>query len=164
MTEATAPKTRRPRTPRAAPAVEEAGAAVPQARRRPRASTGGLSLKLDAEQRPGFVRRFVNGDPSRILKMEALGYTLVNEAASEGKSRTDGQGTRITRHAGRNENGSPMHTVLMETPEHEFNYGVADKEEARKVVEDVIRGSGDPTGQLENQYAPRVKSIIEHSG
>lgn len=138
--------------------------ATPQARRRPRRSAGGFALKLEAEQRPGFVRRFVNGDPSRILKMEQLGYTLVNDRAGDGKSRTDGKGTRITRHAGRTEEGAPLHAVLMETPEQEFQYGVADKEEARKAVEDVIRRSGDPTGQLENQYAPAVKSTIEHSG
>lgn len=138
--------------------------ATPPSRRRPRPSAGGFSQKLDAEQRPGYVRRFVNGDPSRILKMEALGYTLVNERAGDGKSRTDGQGTRITRHAGKTEDGAPMHAVLMETPEHEYAYGMQDREEARRVVEDVIRRSGDPTGQLENQYAPRVGSKIEHSG
>jgi hypothetical protein len=143
----------------AAPETE----AVPPARRRPRASAGGFSLKLEAEQRPGFVRRFVNGDPSRILKMERLGYTLVNDRAGDGKSRTDGQGTRITRHAGKTEEGAPMHAVLMETPEHEYAHGVADKEESRKVVEDVIRRSGDPTGQLEGQYAPSIKSTVEHS-
>lgn len=138
--------------------------ATPPSRRRPRASAGGFSLKLEAEKRPGFVRRFVNGTPSRILKMEALGYTMANDPAGEGKARTDGKGTRITRHAGANENGAPMHAVLMETPEHEYAYGVADKEEARKAVEDVIRRSGDPTGQLENQYAPAVKSTIEREG
>jgi polyhydroxyalkanoate synthesis regulator phasin len=57
-----------------------------------------------------------------------------------------------------------MHAVLMETPEHEYAYGVADKEEARKTVEDVIRRSGDPTGQVENAYVPAIKSTIEHSG
>lgn len=138
--------------------------ATPPSRRRPRASAGGFSLKLEAEQRPGYVRRFVNGDPSRILKMERLGYTLVNDQAGEGKSRTDGKGTRITRHAGRTEEGAPMHAVLMETPAHEYAYGESDREEARKAVEDVIRRSGDPTGDLENQYAPAVKSTIEHSG
>lgn len=141
----------------------ESGGFVPPVRRRPRPNAGGMSLKLEAEQRPGFVRRFVNGDPNRVLKMEALGYTMANERAGGGKSRTDGQGSRITRHAGRNEDGSPMHTVLMETPDFEFNHGVADKEEARKAVEDVIRRSGDPTGQLENQYAPSARSTIEHS-
>lgn len=164
MTPETAPKTRRAdRTDDTA--AEANGAAVPPVRRRPRPSAGGFSLKLDAEQRPGFVRRFVNGTPNRLKKMEALGYTMVNDQASQGASRTDGQGTRITRHAGVSEDGvNVMHAVLMETPEHEFNYGVADREEARKAVEDIIRRSGDPTGQLENQYAPGVKSTIEHSG
>lgn len=135
--------------------------AVPPARRRPRASAGGFSLKLEAEHRPGYVRRFVNGDPSRILKMEALGYTLANDRAGEGKSRTDGQGTRITRHAGKLEDGAPMHAVLMETPAHEYAHGVADKEESRRIVEDTIRRSADPTGQLENAYVPAARSSIE---
>jgi hypothetical protein len=138
--------------------------ATPPARRRPRASVGGFSLKLEAQARPGFVRRFVNGDPNRILKMERLGYTLVNDRAGDGKSRTDGQGTRITRHAGKSDDGAPMHAVLMETPEHEYAYGVADKEEGRRVVEDVIRRSADPTGQLENAYVPSAKSSIERTG
>ncbi len=163
MTEAAA-KTRRPRAPKTADAAEDAGQAVPQARRRPRASPGGFSLKLDAEQRPGFVRRFVNGDANRLLEMERLGYTVVNDRAGGGTTRTDGLGTRITRHAGKTGEGAPMHAVLMETPEQEFNYGEADREDARKAVEDVIRRSGDPTGQLENQYAPSVGSKIEHSG
>lgn len=138
--------------------------AVPPARRRPRPSAGGFSQKLDAAPRPGFVRRFVNGDPSRILKMEALGYTLVNDEAGEGTRRTDGKGSRITRHAGTFENGAPMHAVLMETPEHEFAHGLADKEEARARVENAIRRSEDPTGQMENAYVPAVKSTIERPG
>jgi hypothetical protein len=138
--------------------------ATPPSRRRPRASTGGFSLKLEAEQRPGFVRRFVNGTPTRIAKMEALGYAMVNDQAGEGKARTDGKGSRITRHAGALETGAPMQAVLMETPEHEYAYGEADREEARKAVEDVIRRSADPTGELENAYVPSTRSSIEHGG
>ena len=162
MTEA--PTTRRPRETTESPAAEANGQAVPSVRRRPRASTGGFGLKLEAETRPGYVRRFVNGDPTRILKMERLGYAKVSDAAGEGLSRTDGQGSRITRLAGKTEDGAPMHAVLMETPEHEFNYGAADKEESRKAIEDVIRRSADPTGQLAGQYTPTVASTIEHSG
>jgi hypothetical protein len=131
-------------------------------RRRPRASVGGFALKLDAPARPGFVRRFVNGDPSRILKMEELGYTLVADPAGEGKARTDGKGSRITRHAGKTEEGAPMHAVLMETPEQEYAYGLSDKEEHRKKFEETIRRSGDPTGQVEGSYAPEGnRSSIE---
>lgn len=136
--------------------------AVPPTRRRPRASTGGLTLKLDAPTRPGYIRRFVNNDPSRILKMEALGYTMVAEEAAEGEARTDSLGSRITRHVGRAENGSSAHAILMETPEHEYAYGVSDREEARKAVEDQIRASKDPTGQVENPYAPAAPSSIDH--
>lgn len=159
MTEAAA-NTRSAR-PSESPAVETNDQAVPATRRRPRASAGGFSLKLEAEQRPGFVRRFVNGDPTRVLKMERLGYTLVNDQAGQGMARTDGQGTRITRHAGKTEDGAPMHAVLMETPEQEYLYGAEDKEEARRAIEDKIRRSEDPTGQLENAYAPSVRSSIE---
>lgn len=161
MTEA-APVTRRAN--QTDPAAEATGQAVPPARRRPRPTTGGFTTKLDAEPRPGYVRRFVNGDPNRIMKMEALGYTLVNDQAGDGSARTDGQGSRITRHAGRYEDGAPMQAVLMETPEHEFQYGVADKEAGRRAIEDKIRRSEDPTGQLENQYAPKVQSTIERPG
>jgi hypothetical protein len=31
-------------------------------------------------------------------------------------------------------------------------------------VEDVIRRSGDPTGQMENAYVPAVASTLEHKG
>lgn len=139
--------------------------ATPPSRRRPRASAGGFSLKLEAEQRPGYVRRFVNGTPTRIAKMEALGYAMVSDQAhGEGKARTDSKGSRITRHAGTLEGGAPMQAVLMETPEHEFAYGEADREESRKAVEDVIRRSADPTGELENAYVPSTRSSIERSG
>jgi hypothetical protein len=138
--------------------------ATPKDRRRPRATTGGFALKLDAPQRPGFVRRFVNGDPLRIMKMEELGYTLVADQAGEGKARTEGKGSRITRLAGKTEEGAPMHAVLMETPAEEYAYGVSDKEEGRKAFEDTIRRSGDPTGQVEGSYAPAGRSTIERSG
>lgn len=138
--------------------------ATPPSRRRPRASAGGFTLKLDAEQRPGYVRRFVNATPTRIAKMEALGYAMASDQAGEGKTRTHGKGSRITRLAGTLESGAPMQAVLMETPAHEYAYGEADREDSRKAVEDVIRRSGDPTGQLENAYVPDVRSSLEHKG
>lgn len=137
-------------------------AAVPKSQRRRRASVGGLSLKLDAPERPGYVRRFVNGDPARIRRMEELGYALVNETAGEGKSRTDSLGTRISRHAGKDENGAPYQTYLMETPKEEFEFGVADKEDARKPFEEAIRRQADTTGQVEGVYSPG-SSTIRHS-
>lgn len=140
----------------------QAGEAVPPSQRRKRASTGGFALKLDAPPRPGYVRRFVNGDPLRIARMEELGYSHVTEPAGEDSARTDGLGSRIARHAGKDEEGRPYRAFLMETPVEEFNVGVIDKEDARKPFEEAIRRSADPTGQVENAYQPG-QSTIKHS-
>jgi len=137
--------------------------ATPKRLRRARSSTGGLTLKLEAPQRKGYVRRFVNGDPLRIARMEELGYAFVATPAGEGTARTDGLGSRISRHAGKQDNGEAYQTFLMETPETEFALGIVDKEEARKPFEDAIRRSADTTGQVEDAYQPG-QSTIRHSG
>lgn len=140
-------------------------APVPAERRRPRASSGGLGLRLDAPERAGYVRRFVNADPSRIKRLEDLGYTLVNDKAATGEKRTAGLGTRIARHAGKLENGAPQQAILMETPVTEFNYGLADREEARKPFEDAIRRSQAVTPEgVDGAYAPTTGSSLRHSG
>lgn len=122
--------------------------AVPLANRRKRASAGGYTLKLDAPKRPGWQRRFVNGDPSRILRMQELGYTFVNDKPGEGDKRTQGQGTRISRHAGSTEHGQPMQTYLMETPDSQYQIGLQEKEDRLKPFEEAIRRQADPTGEL----------------
>jgi hypothetical protein len=139
--------------------------AVPAGKRRRRASTGGFALKLDAPKREGYVRRWVNGDPARIAELEDLGYTFVSEKAGEGAKRTDSQGTRISRHAGRLESGAPMQAFLMETPVEEYNVGLAEKEDRLKPFEDAIRRGDDPTGGLDKGeiYQPS-RSTINHSG
>lgn len=145
-------------------AIAETDDAVPASGRRRRGSTGGFALKLDAPQRPGFVRRFVNGDPSRIQHMtENLGYTMVKDAAGEGNARTDGLGTRIARHAGKDENGLGFKTYLMETPVAEYAIGMDEREEARKPFEEAIRRSADTTGEVPDAYQPG-QSTIRHSG
>lgn len=131
--------------------------------RRPRASVGGFALKLDAPSRPGHVRRFVNGDPLRIQRMQELGYSFVTDQADSGTSRTAGLGTRISRHAGKTEDGAPMQTYLMETPQEEYDLGLQDREDARKPFEEAIRRSADTTGQVEGAYQPG-QSTIQHSG
>lgn len=161
QTDATAPRRGRPRlTPEASQEQE----ATPRQARRRRGSTGGFSFKLDAPQREGFVRRFVNDDPSRIQQMEELGYTVVNERASEGLGRTDGLGTRITRHAGKDGNGKPFHAVLMETPISEYKVGLEDKEAARKPFEEAISRSADTTASVPDAYQPAQSTIRHNTG
>lgn len=161
--EATAP--RRGRPPRAPEAVSvQETDATPRESRRKRGSTGGFALKLQAPQRPGYVRRFVNGDPARIQRLtEDLGYTMVNEVAGEGNARTDGLGTRIARHAGKDENGKPFQTFLMETPIEDYQMGLEEREEGRKPFEEAIRRSADTTGEVPDAYQPG-QSTIRFSG
>lgn len=135
-------------------------AKAPKSLRRRRGSVGGHALKLDAPQRPGYVRRFVLNDPSRIAQMHDLGYDFAQEKAGEGARRTAGQGTRIERHAGKDQNGAPTRLVLMETPISEFEVGVAEKEERLKPFEEAIRSNADTTGEVENAYVPTARSSI----
>lgn len=148
----------------AAPETTQEDEFVPKAGRRRRGSTGGFALKLDAPQRPGFVRRFVNGDPARIQRMqEELGYVMVTDRAGEGSARTHSQGTQISRHAGKDENGKPFQAVLMETPIAEYEIGMKEREEGRRPFEEAIRRSADTTGEVPGAYQPG-QSTIKHTG
>lgn len=146
--------------------MTEDTSAVPKASRRRRASLGGFALKLDASKREGYVRRFVNGDPARILELQDLGYEFVNEQAGTGNKRTDGEGTRIARHAGKLDSGQPMQAFLMETPIELYNQGLAEKEDRLKPFEDAIRSGADPTGGLApaETYQPGKSTINNHRG
>jgi hypothetical protein len=136
--------------------------AVPVAQRRRRPSVGGTyALKLDAPQRPGWVRRWVNGDPMRIRHMEELGYSVVSEAAGEGSKRTEGLGTRITRHAGRGEEGKPFQAVLMETPDDLYAEGTAEKESGRQAFEESIRRGARTEDTPDGAYIPSRNSITQ---
>lgn len=139
---------------------------IPAGRRRRRASVGGFTTKLDAPKRPGYVRRFVLNDPSRIIALQELGYEFVEDRAGEDDKRTDGLGTRISRHAGRDEVGRPTQLILMETPEEEYAVGVAEKEERLKPFEDAIRRGDDPTGGLARSetYDTGIRSTINNAG
>lgn len=144
----------------AAQAAPEPTEAVPAKFRRPRAAVGGMRLKLTAPSRPGFVRRFVKNDPTRILEMQEMGYDF-----AEANTNTDSLGTRITRHAGKGENGQPEQLVLMETPESEYAKGVIEKEEQRQPFEQAIRAGRPTSGELTDPYEPRYdRSSLTHTG
>lgn len=153
-----------PRRPRSALAetieqpTESAAEAVPVSRRRRRASTGGFRLKLDAPQRAGYVRRWVIDDPSRIISMQELGYDF-----AEAEAKTEGLGTRIERHAGKDAEGKPQRLILMETPQEEYDLGLKDKEAALKPFEDAIKAGRDTTGRVQDSYTPSDRSSVSHS-
>lgn len=136
--------------------------ATPKTHRRRRASVGGFKTKLDAPQRKGFVRRWVDDNPARIHEMNELGYDFAQEKAADAELRTDGQGSRITRMAGKRDDGSPHQLVLMETPVSEYVVGVAEKEERLKPFEEALRAGADTTGRLKDAYTPKDGSSISH--
>ena len=137
--------------------------ATPKSQRRRRSSVGGFKQKLDAPVRKGFQRRWVDNDPSRIIAMEELGYALVSEAAGADAARTDGQGTRISRHAGKRDNGEPHQLVLMECREADYAIGIKEKEDQLRPFEEAIRAGADTTGRLSDAYAVKDRSTISHS-
>lgn len=151
------------RQPAQEAAATQSEAAVPKTQRRRRASTGGFKQKLDAPQRPGYVRRWVDNDPSRIMAMEELGYALASERAGAGEARTDGLGSRIARHGGKRGDGAPQQLVLMECRADDYAVGVKDKEDQLRPFEEAIRAGADTTGRLTDSYEPRDRSSISHN-
>lgn len=137
-------------------------ASVPTAQRRRRASTGGFRQKLDAPQRKGFVRRWVDNDPSRIMQMQELGYALVADRAGEDEARTEGMGSRIARHGGKRDNGEAQQLVLMECRAEDYALGVADKEEQLKPFEEAIRRGADTTGRMTDINERASRGSITH--
>lgn len=136
--------------------------ATPKTQRRRRASVGGFKQKLDAPQREGFVRRWVDDNPVRINEMQELGYDFVTDKAGEGRARTDGLGSRMSRMAGKRDDGSPHHLVLMETPVSEYQQGVAEKEERLKPFEEALRAGVDTQGRLADAYKPSSGSSLSN--
>lgn len=103
--------------------------------------------------------RWVNDEPGRIQDMHTLGYDF-----AERNTRTDGQGTRITRNVGTHPNGEPKLAYLMETPVDQYAIGVAEKEERLKPFEEAINRGEDTTGKLEEAYSPKSgRSTINNS-
>lgn len=134
--------------------------ATPKTQRRRRANNGGFRQKLDAPQREGFVRRWVDDSPARIMEMQDLGYDFAQDKAGQGASRTDGQGSRIVRMGGKRDDGSPHNLVLMETPVSEYEVGRAEKEDRLKPFEDALRAGADTTGRLQDAYKPSAGSSL----
>lgn len=135
------------------------GGATPEPQRRRRASVGGFSLKLDADERPGHKRRFVNGHPQRIQMMEELGYQIVQTATAEGTMRTQGLGSTVARHAGIDNEGKPYQAVLMETPDHLYAQGETEKEDGRKAFEETIRRGMKTDDTPDGAYIPSPSQI-----
>jgi hypothetical protein len=147
------PRRRRgPNKPKEVAIAPEAPAeAVKPSRRRKRADVGGQHLKLSVPPREGYHRRWVNDVPGRVAMMKELAYEIVTDPSIK----SDGLDSKRQRLVGTQAGGAPQNAVLMETPLAEYQYGVEEKEEARKPFEDAIRRGEDPLG---NPVTAKTKS------
>lgn len=143
------PAPRRRGRPPATPAAEEVApeaVAKPTARRR-RSQIGDFAMKLTAQARPGFMRRWFNDKDNRIAEAGELAYDHVTD---EGIESSD-PGARISRLVGTKPNGEPLRAYLMETPVEEYQAGVADREAQNSLVEQAILDGRDSTGQMDSK-------------
>lgn len=128
----------------AEPAAETTTEAGAPTRRRKRGKIGGMSLKLDAPARPGFIRRWVNDQNNRLAETQELAYDFVTDQSIQ----SSGSDTRISRLVGTQANGEPLRAYLMETPEEEFAEGSKEKEAFNRRVDEAITTGSDFTGQM----------------
>lgn len=130
-----------------APEAVTADVAAPTARRR-RKTVGGFNMKLAAPERKGFHRHWFVDKPGRLAEAEELAYSHV----TDGSIKSDGTDSRVRRLTGKDSQGAPQYSYLMETPLEEYAAGQDDKEEAHATFEASIRRGEDPLGKLQNAY------------
>lgn len=153
--------TRRKRSPNKARATVPARAAVPAppanpdlpnvgtpapepTQRRRRASVGGHALRLNAPQKEGWTRRWMNDDGNRIAVAGELGYSNVSDTGIK----SSGPGSVVSRLVGTKANGEPLSAFLMETPDELYAEGLSEKEAHNRQIDDAIKAGRDSTGQM----------------
>lgn len=125
-------------------------------KRRKRGSVGGFSQKLAAPTRPGFVRRWFNDVGNRLADAAELAYEFVSDASVK----THDPSSRIARRVGTGENGAPLHSYLMETPEEEYAVGQGEREAIHSQVDQAIVKGADFTGEVDEQFAHARRGSI----
>jgi hypothetical protein len=115
--------------------------------RRRRASVGGLNMKLQVPERPGFHRHWFNDVPGRLAMAHELAYDFVEDPSIK----SDSPDTRVRRHVGTLD-GKPLYAYLMECPLEEYERGQAEKVGETREVDLAIAAGRDLDGRVENQY------------
>ena len=112
---------------------------------------------LDAEQREGYVRRWINDSAGRIEQAQNAGYNFVNDPTVEktaadarpDKNETQDIGSRMSRIVGRDATGAPLRAYLMEQKEEYYVFDQKKKEERNAKVDEAILANS-----LDNQIEP----------
>jgi len=128
--------------------------------RRKRASLGAPRLKLQAEKRDGYVRRFINDIPGRLILAQESGWEFVNEPHSPDED------SRTKRYVGTHEGGAPMYAYLMEIRQEFYDEDQAEKMAKLDEFDAALR-RGNPTGvddgEKRNFYTPSEGVSLRHS-
>lgn len=148
-----ASKVRRGRPPRVRAETHEPER-TPQGRAK-RIPLGVQTLKLQAAQRPGFVRRWVNDNGSRIQQALQGGYEYVKDDA----------GQNISQIVGSKEGGGALFGFLMEIREEWYAEDQATKQELVNATEKQIQ-RGELVGKVgsEGVYIPKQGISIKRAG
>lgn len=120
-------------------------------KRRERTPLSAMRQKLQAPQRKGYARRFVNDEGGRLQDFQRAGYEFVED----GDIHTDGEGTRVCRRVGTHENGQPKYAFLMEQKQEWYEEDQTTKQKELDAVDEAIRG-GNVAGQVgqDGRYVP----------
>src|SRR5574343_700072 len=141
----------------------------PESPRRKRVPVGVPRLKLNAPNREGYVRRWVNDDNTRLKDFEEGGYQYVygakaGDAAGNDVTAREGLDSRVSRVVGKKDDGSPLTAYLMEIRQDWYDEDqlakmrIIDEKEAQ-----MRRGEDSQGGRPghDGRYVPREGITIE---
>lgn len=140
------------------------------AERKKRVPLGTHRMKLQADAREGYVRRWVNDEPGRLDMFKEAGYEFVTDPklqVGEGDdiSQRPGLGTAVSRHVGIRADNQPQRAYLMEIPEEYYKEDQTAKMQQVDEREDALRRGQDNQGApgVDGRYVPKGTPIkIEH--
>jgi hypothetical protein len=99
----------------------------------------GTGNVLTAEQRPGFVRRFVNDQDGRVERFKDAGYTPVLDQSADTSAQGAGKPSLLG-NVVRKSVGGGRHAVLMEIPQEWYD----EDQELKQREVDAKEGSMEP--------------------
>ncbi len=97
---------------------------------------GSFQQKLQANNRPGFVRRWINDDRQRLQLALQAGYDFV---LHDDKAKSSDDGGRISQIVGSKDGGGALRAYLMEIREEWYWEDQADKQQKIDATENLIR-------------------------
>ncbi len=128
-----------------------------KSQRKKRTPLGAPSYKLAVEERPGYVRRWINDAGNRLNDAREGGYEFASDV-NVGTGSEDGNtdiGSRVSRVVGKHEDGSPMRAYLMEIPKEYYEEDQAEKQKHVDQIDDMIRNGDVNRENDDGRYIPK---------